>query len=88
MRKKVKSLESRKEMGEGRDVTLALLVGRCRAFLPRFLGQTIDARAGSGIIALAPLPSGALHGEVAQWQSRGLISPWLMVQIHSSPPEE
>lgn len=25
------------------------------------------------------------YGDVAQWQSRGLISPWLAVQIRPSP---
>src|SRR5579884_2289831 len=27
------------------------------------------------------------HGGVAQWQSRGLISPWSQVQIPPPPPE-
>ena len=34
-----------------------------------------------------PLPI-RLFGEVAQWQSRGLISPWLQVQIPPSPLEK
>jgi len=33
----------------------------------------------------APPP---VHGGVAQWQSRGLISPWSQVRIPPPPPEE
>ena len=37
-----------------------------------------------GVMRCLPLPI----GEVAQWQSRGLISPWLAVQIRPSPSED
>jgi hypothetical protein len=55
----------------------------------------------SKVRILPPLPEGGWQiaqtaicrcvstvGEVAQWQSRGLISPWLAVQIRPSPSRE
>ena len=57
-----------------------------RPVLPHGEGaETIDASALLVIMRVAGTNDPAPSGEVAQWQSRGLISPWLMVQIHSSP---
>src|SRR5947208_3195605 len=47
----------------------------------------LTPQARIGIIPGVPAQPGTTPGEVAQRQSRGLISPWSAVQICPSPPQ-